>query len=270
MRYVLALDTATEHIAIGLAAFRAPDKMPHMVAERDFAAPRAALGALLPAVREMVDDAGVHTGGISVVAVGRGPGSFTGVRIAVASAKGLAHGLGVPLVGFGTLDAVAWRFSGHEGLLAVVGDAMRGEVYPALFRCSAGRCVRLEGDCVEKPVVTAERWARTLTEPVLLSGNGLAKYREVFTDVLDGRVRIADASLWTPTGASSITAAWTESGPGSLHHVAGLDPVSAFEEAHPGLLLPVYTRLSDAEEAERRRTTQVPPSGVLRPDGSAS
>ncbi|MDO9557460.1 MAG: tRNA (adenosine(37)-N6)-threonylcarbamoyltransferase complex dimerization subunit type 1 TsaB [Coriobacteriia bacterium] len=266
MRYVLAFDTATEHVAIGLAALEAPDRMPRMMAEKDFAAPRAALGALLPAVRDVVREAGIPAGRIAIVAVGRGPGSFTGVRIGVASAKGLAHGLGAPLVGLGTLDAVAWRFSAHEGLLAVVGDAMRGEVYPALFRCSGGRCTRLEEDCVEKPVVTAERWARTVTEPVLLAGNGLTKYQGILAGALGARATIADESLWTPSGASLIAAAWTEAGPGSLHSVAGLDPVSAFEEAHPAILLPVYTRLSDAEEAEQQRgAVSIPPSGVSGP-----
>ena len=265
MRYVLAFDTATEHVAIGLAALEATDRVPRVIAEKDFAAPRAALGALLPAVHDVVAGAGLSMGEISVVAVGRGPGSFTGVRIGVASAKGLAHGLGVPLVGLGTLDAVAWRLSGHEGLLAVVGDAMRGEVYPALFRCSGGRCVRLEGECVEKPETTAARWAASLAGPVLLTGNGLAKYRDTFVGALGSRATVADESLWTPGGSSLIAAAWSESGPGSLHGIVGLDPASAFEESHPATLLPVYTRLSDAEEAEQRRASAVPSSGVSGP-----
>lgn len=270
MKLILALDTATEHIAIGLGALDAPNRAPRMVAERDFEAPRAALGALLPAVSELLEGAGLRMHDIDVVAVGRGPGSFTGVRIAVATAKGLAHGRGVPLVGFGTLDAVAWCFSAHQGLLGVVGDAMRGEVYPALFRCAEGRCLRMEEDRVLKPDAAASHWARTVSEPLLLAGNGLAKYADVFTDALGDRAMVAESTRWTPSGASLIAAAWAESGRESLHAIAGLDPTSAYEQAHPGTLLPVYTRLSDAEEAERRRTLPVPDSGVMGAPGGRS
>ncbi len=267
MKHVIAFDTATEHIAIGLAAIDGPGQTLRMVAERDFSAPRAALGALLPAVRDLVCESGITMEQLAVVAVGRGPGSFTGVRIGVASAKGLAHGLGIPLVGPGTLDAVAWRFSAHEGLLGVVGDAMRGEVYPALFRCASGRCVRLEEDRAEKPALTVERWRSRLDEPVLLTGNGLAKYAGVFTAALGDVVTVADPSLWTPTGASLIAAASAQTGLSSLASVLGLDAAAAYEHAHPGALLPVYTRLSDAEEAEKLRQDPVPSSGVLGPEG---
>jgi N6-L-threonylcarbamoyladenine synthase len=270
MRYVLAFDAATEHVAVGVAVLPGQGVTPILLAERDFSAPRAALGALLPAVREVVANAGLKMDEISVVAVGRGPGSFTSVRIAVASAKGLAHGLGVPLVGLSTLDAIAWRFREHTGLVGVIGDAMRGEVYPALFRCSEGRCVRLEPDRVEKPAAAAAHWAESLEEPVVLAGNGLAKYRELFMDVLGERAAVSDQSLWTATGASVTAAAWSEEGPGTLRSVTTLDPVSGYEQADPGTLLPVYTRLSDAEEAERPHAAPMPPSGVTGPDGGVS
>ena len=67
--------------------------------------------------------------------VGRGPGSFTGVRIGISTAKGLAHGANVPLLGVSTLDACAWTAwkAGVRGKLGVLADAMRGEVYPALY-----------------------------------------------------------------------------------------------------------------------------------------
>lgn len=274
MTYVLAFDTATEHIAIGLAevtAGRAGDPiLSRMVAETDFAAPRAALGEVLPATRELLDSVGMSVSDLGVVAAGRGPGSFTGVRIGVASAKGLAHGLGVPLVGLGTLDAVAQRFSAHEGLLGVVGDAMRGEVYPVLFRCAGGRCVRLEPDSVERPQITAARWTETIGEPLLVTGNGLTKHRAVFEEVLDGGATFADEELWAPTGVSLISAALAETGQDSLGAVIGLEAAVAYRSAHPGALLPVYTRLSDAEEAERARSGGVPASGVQGPGGGGA
>lgn len=261
-RLVLALDAATEHVALGLA--RVGDAGVEMLAERDFAAPRAALSALLPAVKSLLERAGVGVGDIDVVGVGRGPGSFTGVRIAVATAKGVAHGLSVPLVGLGTLDAVAWRFSDYQGLVGVVGDAMRGEVYPCLFRCSDGVCERLEAYGVAKPEDAVARWAAGLHEPVLLAGNGLAKYEKIFSDALGTRGIVAERELWTPSGASVIAAVLAETASPSLADVVAGAPAQVTD---PGVLLPVYTRLSDAEEDEARRASAVqavPGDGAIR------
>lgn len=259
-RVVLAFDAATEHIAIGVAEL-APDAL-RIRGAVDFSARRAALGQLLPAVRSVMADAGVAGGDVAAVAVGRGPGSFTGVRIAVATAKGLAHGWGVPLVGLGTLDAVAWRFAEHEGLVGIVGDAMRGEVYPCTFRCGDGRVERLDAYRVMRPAEVAAAWA-ALGEPLLLAGNGLLKYRDVFAESLGARAIIAEEALWTPAGASCIQAAIAEVEPPSLKQA--LDDPHA-PNLHPGVLLPVYTRLSDAEETERARSgdlgTSVPRGGV--------
>ncbi len=261
MKHVLAFDAATEHVAIGIAAV---DGARTLVAEVDFSAPRAALGRLLPAVRDLLGDAGLEPADLAAIAVGRGPGSFTGVRIAVATAKGLAHGLGAPLAGLGTPDAVAWRFRDTTGLVGVVGDAMRGEVYPCLFRCGDGVCECLGEYRVARPALAAHEWAETLDEPVTLAGNGLVKYAEAFEAALGTRATIAPEALWTPTGASVLDAAFAGRDEPSLGHALA-DSASA----SPGLLLPVYTRLSDAEEAEAKRAGAVPSTGVAGPGGGA-
>lgn len=262
----MAFDAATEHVAIGLAEI-GDDGSLTMVAAVDFSAPRAALGTLLPAVEQLLQSAGVARDEISVVAVGRGPGSFTGVRIAVASAKGLAHGLGVPLTGLGTLDAVAWRFANREAIVGIVGDAMRGEVYPCLFRCGGGRCERLGGYRVAKPTAAAAEWAALDEAPTILAGNGLAKYSDAFRSALGDRAELADDTLWTPTGASTIAAALSERDEPALK-TALVDPGALI--VHPGVLLPVYTRLSDAEEAEERRLGVGPVNGVAGPGRGVS
>ncbi len=141
---------------------------------------------------------------VGVVVVGRGPGSFTGVRIGVATAKGLAQGLGAPLYGVGTLDAIAWQLADFEGTVCVLGDAMRGEVYPALFEATGEAVRRLTPDRVADPQTVAETWSQ-LAGPLLLAGNGLAKHVELFSAAMPS-ARIAEQHLWYPSGTGLIAA----------------------------------------------------------------
>ncbi|MDO8879268.1 MAG: tRNA (adenosine(37)-N6)-threonylcarbamoyltransferase complex dimerization subunit type 1 TsaB [Coriobacteriia bacterium] len=268
MRPFLALDTATDHIAVAVGDLDRPGAV---IQADDFRAPRAANTVVLTAVERLVRAEGLEMRDIVAVVCGRGPGSFTGVRIGVATAKGLAHGLGVFACGVGTLDAVASRPTA-DGLVGVIGDAMRQEVYPALFRLRDGRAERLTPDRVTRPELAAAEW-ESLGEPLTLTGWGLTKHGALFEAVLGEDVRVAEPHLWVPDGASLIAAAWTEEGPGSLAALAGIDQAEAFRVAHPAVLLPVYTRLSDAEEAERRTgggATGMAAGGVAGPGGGGS
>lgn len=263
MRPFLAFDTATDHLALAVGDLDSPGAV---LASDDFAAPRAANTVVLLAAERLLTGLDLSPGALCAVAVGRGPGSFTGVRIGAATAKGLAHGLGVPLVGFGTLDAVAQRAS-VEGLVGVVGDAMRGEVYPVLFRAHAGLVQRLGDDRVLRPAFVAEVWAE-VGEPIALTGNGLARHREVFERALGADATVLPDRLWAPDGASLIAAAWAARGDRTLSAIAEADRETAFAMAHPQALLPVYTRLADAEEAERLRLGRpdaLPDTGVAGP-----
>lgn len=257
MKLVLAFDTATEEVAIGLGAVRAQGV--HAIAEINLDVPRASLTHLVPSISRLLDSVGRDIREVRAVIVGRGPGSFTGVRIGVATAKGVAQGLGVPLYGVGTLDAVAERYAQHEGLLGVVGDAMRKEVYPALFSCGGGKVVRLGPDAVARPADAAAEWAAGADCPLLLAGNGLRKYAPIFAEALGERASVAPESSWTPTGESLLLAAWRDREAGR----AG--------DGDPAVVLPVYTRLSDAEENESARTGSrrlLTDSGVAGPSGT--
>ncbi len=254
---ILALDTATEAVALALGTLTEDGVSVDAVC--DVHAPRAALTRALPVISEALADAGLTIGDIGEVVVGRGPGSFTGVRIGVSIAKGLAHGLGVPLHGVGTLDAVAWRIVGTTAgstLVGVIGDAMRGEVYPVLFEVSPQGVRRLEPDTVCAPVEAAARWA-ALDRSVILTGNGSRRYAEVFLAEMGEQVVVAEEYLWTPSGAGLLQAYSTARRAGE----AG--------DGDPASLLPIYTRLSDAEENERRRglvaSSKMPSSGVADP-----
>ncbi|MCC8121296.1 MAG: tRNA (adenosine(37)-N6)-threonylcarbamoyltransferase complex dimerization subunit type 1 TsaB [Oscillospiraceae bacterium] len=98
---------------------------------------------LMPMVEDLLKNAGLERGELGAVAAACGPGSFTGLRIGMAAAKGLAWSLNIPCIGVSTLEAMAWQLSGMEGVVCAAMDARRQQVYRALFRLSRGRPERL-------------------------------------------------------------------------------------------------------------------------------
>ncbi|MDH7480056.1 MAG: tRNA (adenosine(37)-N6)-threonylcarbamoyltransferase complex dimerization subunit type 1 TsaB, partial [Syntrophomonadaceae bacterium] len=101
------------------------------------------------------------------MAVTTGPGSFTGLRIGIATAKGLAQALGVPLVGVPTLDALALNLAGSAGLICPILDARKGEIYTALYRSPhPGQLCRLtEYLAVAPPTLCS--WLKEASWPAL-------------------------------------------------------------------------------------------------------
>ncbi|MCI1289285.1 MAG: tRNA (adenosine(37)-N6)-threonylcarbamoyltransferase complex dimerization subunit type 1 TsaB, partial [Olsenella sp.] len=248
---VLALDTSTDMLACAVARVDgpAPDAGVTVLAAGDHLCRRHANEQLVNTALDCLGKAGLAMSDVDAVLVGRGPGSFTGVRIGIATAKGLACGLQRPLYGASTLDAVAWRawVAGTRGLVAVVDDAMRGEVYPGFYRLDEKGAHRtFEAERVVKAdAAVQELAARADASELTLTGDGLKKYRDRFEAA--GLTRILDESLWHPT-AEGLARAWAASG----SRGAG----------DPALVLPIYTRLSDAEENERKRLGLKAPASV--------
>lgn len=101
---------------------------------------------LMPMVESMLKNAGLTLAEIDVIAVAAGPGSFTGLRIGVSAAKGLAWSTNKPCAGVSTLEAMAWQLSGMEGVVCAAMDARRQQVYNALFELQDGKPIRLTPD----------------------------------------------------------------------------------------------------------------------------
>src|SRR5512145_119585 len=136
---------------------------------------------LLPAVGELT------AGGVpSHVAVSAGPGSFTGLRVGMAAAKGFCLGWGVPLVPVPTLHALASRFPVAGTAICPVLDARKQEVYAGVFRRERGECVRLVPDQAVAPGTLP---ALIPAGPVYLCGDGIIPYGALFRDLLGARVR---------------------------------------------------------------------------------
>ncbi|MDR1204845.1 MAG: tRNA (adenosine(37)-N6)-threonylcarbamoyltransferase complex dimerization subunit type 1 TsaB [Peptococcaceae bacterium] len=134
---------------------------------------------LLPMIDALLGQVGYAVGQVEGLAVSSGPGSFTGLRIGMTLAKGLAQSLNVPIAGIGTLEAAACQAAVMDGWVSPMIDAFRGEVYAALYRKMDG-ALRL----AEEPRgVLPEDWARRLLElgePVALAGNGAWNHRSVW------------------------------------------------------------------------------------------
>ena len=120
---ILAFDTSAAHCA---AALLLPDRVVQRVEPME----KGQAERLIPLLEEMLAEGGVGWADLKALAVGTGPGNFTGVRISVAAARGLALGLGIPAVGVTRLEALAY---GLPRPLVVVEDAKRGQVYVQLF-----------------------------------------------------------------------------------------------------------------------------------------
>ena len=239
----LALDTASTQTVLALADLDEVSGEATLLASCQVDAPRQANQVLLARAVLLLEEAGLVTGDVDAVAVGRGPGSFTGVRIGVATAKGIACGLGVALYGVSTLDSVAWRAwrAGVRGRLGVVADAMRKEVYPVRYELDDAGVTRLEPDTVAKPAQVAQAWAGE-EDDITLTGDGLLKYAEFFEGA---PFALAPEELWLPDGQALVSAfAWA-----FATGKAGSGDAAA--------LVPVYTRLSDAEENEQARLAKM-------------
>ena len=232
---LVALDTSTDMLACA-ARWRDPESGEERIVSRDHLCRRHANVELVDTVDAVLADAGKTVGDVTAFVVGRGPGSFTGVRIGISTAKGLARGADVPLLGASTLDACAWTAwkAGERGRVGVLADAMRGEVYPALYQLDEDGVHReFDRERVVKAAVALDEWrAMPDWDDVRLTGDGLVRYDKLLAE--EEMARCLARELWWPTGEGLLMAGGSGDG----------DPAS---------VLPIYTRLSDAEENERHR-----------------
>ncbi|WP_130098687.1 tRNA (adenosine(37)-N6)-threonylcarbamoyltransferase complex dimerization subunit type 1 TsaB [Siccibacter turicensis] len=152
---ILAIDTATEACSVALL----DNGTTHACFEL---CPREHTQRILPMVRDTLNQAGVLLSDINALAFGRGPGSFTGVRIGIGIAQGLAFGANLPMIGVSTLATMAegtWRKTGASRVLVAI-DARMGEVYWAEYqRDAAGNWQGEETEAVLKPDAVTARLA---------------------------------------------------------------------------------------------------------------
>ena len=126
---------------------------------------------LMVMAEDMLKASGKTMADVSAVAVAEGPGSFTGVRIGVAAAKGLAWGGQIPCYGVSTLEAMAESLGAYQGYVCPVMDARRSQVYNALFYVNCGTCTRIREDRAISLQDLREELQK-LDQPIFLVGDG--------------------------------------------------------------------------------------------------
>ncbi len=133
---ILSLDTSTPRGSVALLEDH------NLVAELRLLSLETHSARLLGSIDFLLKGMGWNLSNLGLIVAGIGPGSFTGIRIGVATAVGLAQTLSLPFAGVSGLDAVALQLAGIEGRIGVVMDAQRSQVYYAEYRSSRGRIAR--------------------------------------------------------------------------------------------------------------------------------
>ena len=192
---ILAFDTATSNCSIAIT--RGDLVEGRVVGSLSFDSGVTHSRRLLGAIDWLLHTTEMDITDMAAVAVGTGPGSFTGLRIGMATAKGLAHGKGLPLIGISSLDALGAGVR-SERLICVVMDARKKEVYSCFYRCKpGGRVVR----CAEPAVMLPDELANLIEEPVTMAGDGVGVYNDLFSELLG---ELAEFLPWmlTPQAAN--------------------------------------------------------------------
>lgn len=223
---ILAIETS------GMAGSASIAEGRRLVAETTLTGQRRSTQTLAPAIHSLLAGAGWRPANLQLVAVAIGPGSFTGLRLGVATAKMLAYVTGAAVLGIDTLRAIAAQVEDPQGEVVSVLDAGRGEMLVGHFRFDTDGLPQSAG---ETRLLRTEDWLAELSAGVRLTGPGLRSLRE---QLPEGTTSEPEA-LWEPRAAT----------------IAGL----AFHDFElgrrddPWTLAPVYYRRSAAEEVWERK-----------------
>ena len=187
---------------------------------------------LMPLVDGMLTAADLKIADMELIAVAHGPGSFTGLRIGVSTAKGLAWTLDVPCCGVSTLLGMAQNLRHMEGCTIVCAmDARRNQVYNALFRCENGQLTRLSEDRAIGLAELAEE-LKTDSAPKIVVGDGAKLcYRYLTEQGIECRMAPPQLMMQNAAGVA----------------LAAEELAAAGETVSAHQLVPVYLRLSQAE-----------------------
>ena len=166
---ILMIETSTECCSVALSDGA------QIVAARINETPRLHASQLAPYIQEVLQEAGLTPGDLDAVAVSEGPGSYTGLRVGVSTAKGLCFGAGKPLLGIDTLRILAGQAEGSFDRIVAMIDARRMEVYAAPFDCEGNKL-----DETRAVILDADSFRPELEAgSVLFIGTGVGKFQRI-------------------------------------------------------------------------------------------
>jgi tRNA threonylcarbamoyladenosine biosynthesis protein TsaB len=203
---ILGIDTATPWGTIALGEGE------EIIFEISLKAGKGGGEYLLSILEQFIGKSGRKLGDLDLIAVGTGPGSYTGIRVGLAAVKGLSAGLNVPVFGMNTLRILAENLRNTSEWIAPVIDARRGEVYAALYRNTAEGIVEVDGPAT----ILAGEFARKLGKlpQVVVCGDGSKIYQEIWSDYPGAS--IAPPAWDRPLASQAIRIAWREWNPQHL------------------------------------------------------
>jgi tRNA threonylcarbamoyladenosine biosynthesis protein TsaB len=219
---LLAVDTSTTSCSVALF------NDGRLLAEAIYTAGKTHSRHLMSIIDRLLDRCRCRPGDVDGVAVTRGPGTFTGLRIGISTVKGLAAATGAKVVGVDSLAALAWPLTVVDGPVVAMIDARRGEIYHASFNGRNGTLLPTSPTAVSSP----DAAARKLPAGALLIGSGAVLYHDIFKQRCPS-ARIADASAHVIRAASV----------GML----AMERFDAQEVDDLDTLVPDYIRQSDAQ-----------------------
>ncbi|MGQ9504180.1 MAG: tRNA (adenosine(37)-N6)-threonylcarbamoyltransferase complex dimerization subunit type 1 TsaB [Thermogutta sp.] len=181
---------------------------------------RRSAATLAPEIKRALEVIAWAPSNIQLVAVSIGPGSFTGVRIGLVTAKLFAYAVGAQLIGVNSLDVVAENIPEAYSPLVVVADAQRGEITAKAFTWDAAAGWQT---MLELPLTRPEECLSkfSFNQPVWLAGPGVPRHQQI----LRQRARLVPEALWHPTAAAVAKLAWKKFLQGQIDDIWTLKPI---------------------------------------------
>jgi tRNA threonylcarbamoyladenosine biosynthesis protein TsaB len=222
--WTLAIDTSTKTASVALL------RHGEVIAEvfTSFGTHHSA--TLLPVVENICNMSRIKVEEMDLYVCTIGPGSFTGIRIGMATVKGFALAMGKPVAGVSTLDALALNLAGSRATLCPMLDARKNQIYTALYRMQENT---LPQKISEETVTEIKDFLLSIDDDVIFLGDGAEKYAKIIKEMLGGKARFA-AGIQNCIRASMVGLL----GESIFRNGGGMDPVS---------LVPKYLRRSEAE-----------------------
>jgi tRNA threonylcarbamoyladenosine biosynthesis protein TsaB len=222
---VLAFDTSSQVTSVAVC------RGEEVLAADDVQTEERHAEVLLPKAQRCLAAAGQRLEQVDLIGVGVGPGSFTGLRVGVATAKGLGLALRKPVIPIVSLEALA--HPAPAGLVAACLDAYKGELFAAVYRRTAAGLEPVVEPFHALPALVAERLAAVSgNEPLRLLGSGIARYPELLA-ALPGSVVVTEDAVRTPSARVIGVLAGAAFARGEVPELASV--------------LPVYLRGTDAQ-----------------------